>query len=271
MHALEIHQLSTKIQAFAIIQGCPVTELPKDLYIPPDALEIFLESFEGPLDLLLYLIKKQNLNILDIPIATITHQYVEYIEILQGLRLELAAEYLVMSAWLAEIKSQMLLPQPQKDTEEEIDPRAELIRRLQEYEQYKQAAEDLDSLPRVGRDLFETTAYFSSKYIPRPEVKLELNDLLVAFKEMFTRVEKFTHHHITQESLSVRARMVEILDRVRVTPDSFCTFMDLFHLNEGRLGIVVTFLAILELIKESLIEVTQTEIYSVIHVRAIAA
>ncbi|CAH9019554.1 segregation and condensation protein A [Candidatus Nitrosacidococcus sp. I8] len=269
MHDLEIYQISTNTQAFAIIQGCPVTELPKDLYIPPDALEIFLESFEGPLDLLLYLIKKQNLNILDIPIANITHQYVEYIKVLQGLRLELAAEYLVMSAWLAEIKSQMLLPQPKKDTEEEIDPRAELVRRLQEYERYKQAAEDLDSLPRLGRDLFETTVYFSPKYIPKPEVELALDDLLAAFKEMLTRMEKFTHHHITQESLSVRTRMVEILDRV--TPNSFCTFTDLFHLNEGRLGIVVTFLAILELIKESLIEVTQTEIYSVIHVRAIAA
>lgn len=255
--------------ALAVVRGHPVTELPQDLYIPPDALEVFLENFEGPLDLLLYLIRQQNLNILDIPIAAITHQYIEYIELLGDLRLELAAEYLVMSAWLAEIKSRMLLPRPQGATEEEGDPRAELVRRLQEYERYKQAAEDLDSLPRLGRDIFETGVYHPPEYVIKPQPKLELVDLLFALKDVLARAEMFSHHHVAQEALSVRERMVEVLSEV--SADAFREFTTLFHPEEGRLGVVVTFLAILELIKESLLEVTQAEIYGPIHVRAVAA
>jgi segregation and condensation protein A len=260
---------SSAARALAVVRGHPVTELPQDLYIPPDALEVFLENFEGPLDLLLYLIRQQNLDILDIPIAAITHQYVEYIELLRDLRLELAAEYLVMSAWLAEIKSRMLLPHPQGATEEEGDPRAELVRRLQEYERYKQAAEDLDSLPRLGRDMFETGVYLSPEYVTKPQPKLELVDLLFALKDVLARAEMFSHHHVAQEALSVRERMVEVLSEV--SADAFREFTTLFHPEEGRLGVVVTFLAILELIKESLLEVTQAEIYGPLHVRAVAA
>jgi segregation and condensation protein A len=257
------------VRALAVVRGQPVTELPQDLYIPPDALEVFLEDFEGPLDLLLYLIRRQNLDILDIPIAAITRQYVEYIELLRELRLELAAEYLVMSAWLAEIKSRMLLPRPQETTEEEEDPRAELIRRLQEYERYKKAAGDLDLLPRVGRDIFEARVYLPPEYITKPQPKLELVDLLFALKDVLARAEMFNHHHVTQEALSVRERMAEVLSWV--SADAFCEFTVLFRPDEGRLGIVVTFLAILELIKESLLEVTQAEIYGPLHVRAVAA
>ncbi|ADE16597.1 chromosome segregation and condensation protein ScpA [Nitrosococcus halophilus Nc 4] len=257
------------VPALAVVQGRPITELPHDLYIPPDALEVFLESFEGPLDLLLYLIRRQNLDILDIPIAAITRQYMEYIEILRELRLELAAEYLVMSAWLAEIKSRMLLPRPQEAAEEEGDPRAELVRRLQEYERYKKATEDLDSLPRVGRDVFATGAHLPPEQVVKPQPKLELADLLFALKGVLARAEMFSHHHVTQEALSVRERMGEVLSRV--SGDSFCEFTALFRPEEGRLGVVVTFLAILELMKESLLEVVQAEAYGPLHVRAVAA
>ncbi|WP_408607614.1 segregation and condensation protein A [Candidatus Nitrosoglobus terrae] len=262
----DLPESSLAERTLAVVQGRPITELPKDLYIPPDALEVFLESFEGPLDLLLYLIHKQNLDILDIPIATVTRQYMEYIEILRDLRLELAAEYLVMSAWLAEIKSRMLLPRPQEITEEEDDPRAELVRRLQEYERYKQAAEDLSSLPRIGRDIFETSVYLASEYRVKLEPKLELADLLSALKQIIARTELLTHHHVVQEALSVRERMVEVLSKVNA--DTFREFTTLIHPKEGRLGIVVTFLAILELARKSLLEVAQAEIYGSLHIRA---
>jgi segregation and condensation protein A len=258
---------SSAAHALAVVQGQPVTELPRDLFIPPDALEVFLEAFEGPLDLLLYLIRRQNLDILDIPIAEVTRQYMEYIEILQELRLELAAEYLLMSAWLAEIKSRMLLPRPQEFVEEEGDPRVELVRRLQEYERYKQAAEDLDALPQVGRDVFATQVPTPLEQRVKPQPKVELVDLLFALKDVLARAEMFSHHHVTQEALSVRERMAEVLSQV--SAETFREFTSLFRAEEGRLGVVVTFLAVLELIKESLLEVVQAEVYGPLHVRAV--
>jgi len=251
---------------FAIVQGAAVTEVPKDLYIPPEALEVFLEAFEGPLDLLLYLIKKQNLEILDIPVSEITRQYVEYIELMEELQLELAAEYLVMAAMLAEIKSRILLPRVQDEDEESDDPRAELVRRLQEYERYKKAAEDLDEIPRMGRDNIEVNAMVEDKKVVKLQAKVEMRDLLFALKDVIVRAETFAHHKIELEPLSVRERMSIVLDRVN--DKTFTNFVDLFDPEEGKSGIVVTLLAILELIKQSVIEFIQTETYGPIHVKA---
>ncbi len=250
---------------FALVMGEVVTEPPRDLYIPPDALEVFLEAFEGPLDLLLYLIKRQNLDILNIPIAAITHQYMKYIELMQDMRLELAAEYLVMAAMLAEIKSRMLLPRPVTEVDEE-DPRAELIRRLQEYEQFKRAADALDVLPRMERDIFPAQAERPESKVVRHEPEVALGDILLSFQEVLTRAAMFSHHHIRMEPLSVRERMSGILGSL--SGDSFTEFVSLFTPEEGRLGVVVTLLAVLELIKESLIEIIQTEIYGPIYVKA---
>ena len=255
---------------FAVVQGTPVTVVPKDLYIPPDALEIFLaESFEGPLDLLLYLIKRQNLDILDIPIAKITLQYVEYVELMKELQLELAAEYLVMAAMLAEIKSRMLLPRPEPEGGEEEDPRAELVRRLQEYERYKQAAEDIDELPRVGRNVFPTEVKAPDLKVVRMPPSVDMKDILTAFKDVLQRAAMFEHHHILMEPLSVRERMSRVLSTLKV--DSFTDFGELFTIEEGRRGVVVSLLAILELLKQSLIELVQTEAYGPIHVKAAEA
>ncbi len=254
---------------FAVVQGEPLSTLPKDLYIPPDALEVFLDAFEGPLDLLLYLIKRQNLDILDIPIAEITAQYMEYVDLMKELRLELAAEYLVMAAMLAEIKSRMLLPRHEEEAEEADDPRAELIRRLQEYERYKQAAEDIDAMPRLGRDLFQTEVEVPDRTLDRPHPEVDMRELILAMKEVLHRAEMFTQHHVQMEALSVRERMSEILNRVR--SDSFTSFGELFTLEEGRLGVVVSFLAILELMKGSLIEMVQAEAFGPIHIKAVAA
>lgn len=251
---------------FAIVQGTEVTEVPKDLYIPPEALEVFLEAFEGPLDLLLYLIKKQNLEILDIPVSEITKQYVEYIDLMDDLQLELAAEYLVMAAMLAEIKSRMLLPRIHDDEDESDDPRAELVRRLQEYERYKKAAEDIDAMPRMGRDTVEVSATVEDKKIIKLQAKVEMRDLLFALKEVIVRAETFAHHKIELEPLSVRERMSIVLDRVN--DKTFTDFVDLFDPEEGKSGIVVTLLAILELIKQSIIEFIQTETFGPIHVKA---
>lgn len=251
---------------FAIVQGAAMTSLPQDLYIPPDALEVILESFEGPLDLLLYLIKRQNLDILDIPIAAITHQYIAYIDLMEEMRLELAAEYLVMAAMLAEIKSRMLLPRPEGIEGEEEDPRAELVRRLQEYERYKQAAEDLDALPQVGRDVFPVMAQVPERQQTKQHPDINLQELLLAFRDVMKRAEMFTHHHIQMETLSVRERMSNILSTVRV--DKFVEFHSLFTVEEGRMGVVVTLLAILELIKESLLELIQAEEFGPIYVKA---
>ena len=251
---------------FAVVSGEPVTELPQDLYIPPYALKVFLEAFEGPLDLLLYLIRRQNLDILDIPIAEITRQYVEYIELMQDMQLELAGEYLVMAAMLAEIKSRMLLPRPVSEETDEEDPRAELVRRLQEYERFKQAAEDVDSLPRMERDTFLASAEPPPRVVVEQLPDVTLKELLVAFKDVVERAELYASHHVTREPLSVRQRMTEIL--ASVDGKEFRTFTDLFDVAEGRMGVAVTFIAILELLKESLIEVVQSDIFAPLHVRS---
>lgn len=266
MQIIDAPTESAPMPVLAIIRGRQVTELPRDLYIPPDALEIFLEAFEGPLDLLLYLIKKQNLDILDIPIANITHQYMQYVELMQDLRLELAAEYLVMAAMLAEIKSRMLLPHLAEDLVDETDPRAELIRRLQEYERFKQAAEDLDALPRMERDIFEITAESPEFQHAKPLPTLNMKDLLLAFRDVFERAKLSTHHHLQREVLSIRERMSQVLSKVR--NDNFTLFSELFDVKEGRLGVVVTFIAILELIRQTLIELVQAEPFAPIHIKA---
>lgn len=252
---------------FAVVQGSPLTELPKDLYIPPDALEVFLEAFEGPLDLLLYLIKRQNLDVLNIPIATVTHQYMEYVELMHEMQFELAAEYLVMAAMLAEIKSRMLLPRPVNEEGEEEDPRAELVRRLQEYERFKQAAEDLDEVPRLGRDLFPASVEVPDRKASKPVPPVDLKEILAAMADVMKRAEMFAHHHIEREPLSVRERMSQVLEKVR--SDRFIEFTTLFTLEEGRRGVVVTVIALLELSRQSLIEFIQTGPYSTVHVKAL--
>jgi segregation and condensation protein A len=252
----------------AIVQGRAYDSLPKDLYIPPQALEVFLEAFEGPLDLLLYLIRRENLDISDIPVADITRQYIVYIELMQEMQLELAGEYLVMSAMLAEIKSRMLLPRSNDVEDDEADPRAELVRRLQEYERYKQAAEDIDALPRLGRDVYQASAEPPDRKVVSLPPEVELQDLIAAFQEVMKRASMYTHHHVQLESLSVRERMSSVLGKVSST--HFTRFSELFTLEEGRMGVVVSFLAILELVKESLLELTQAEPYAPIHVKAAA-
>jgi segregation and condensation protein A len=251
---------------FALVQGQPVTEVPHDLYIPPDALEIILEAFEGPLDLLLYLIRRQNLDILDIPITEITKQYIEYIEMLQDMQFELAAEYLVMAAILAEIKSRMLLPRPSSDEDEESDPRAELVRRLQEYERFKQAAEDLDELPRVGRDFALTQAYMENKTVVKVPPKVELRELLSALRDVLSRAELFTSHQIAGEPLSVRERMSRIMSAL--DGSSYLEFHHLFDAEEGRMGVVVSFLALMELIREQLVDLVQNEPFGQIYIKS---
>lgn len=251
----------------AVVRGEYLQELPKDLYIPPEALRVFLEAFEGPLDLLLYLIKRQNLDILDIPIADITRQYMEYVELMREMHFELAAEYLLMAAMLAEIKSRMLLPRSEDVVEDEADPRAELVRRLQEYERFKQAAMDLDAIPREGRDVFRAMAEAPAIPIERPMMPLELQELLIAFKEVLDRAKLVEKHQVQKETLSVRERMSGILEKIKA--DSFTNFTALFEVKEGRMGVVVTFLAILELLKQSLIEIVQKEPFSPLHVKAI--
>ena len=252
---------------FAFVNGEPVTEMPRDLYIPPQALEVFLEAFEGPLDLLLYLIRRQNLDILDIPLAEITKQYMKYIEVMQDLQLELAGEYLVMAATLAEIKSRMLLPRPKVDSDgNEDDPRAELVRRLQEYERFKRAAENIDNLPRLERDTWTAGAELKDRKVVRLLPQLTLQEMLVAFKEVVVRSEMFSHHHVARERLSVRERMSNILTALERT--SFVEFVHLFRPEEGRMGVTVTFIAILELMREGLIEIVQAEPFAPIHLRA---
>ena len=252
---------------FAMVNGEPVTEMPKDLYIPPQALEVFLEAFEGPLDLLLYLIRRQNLDILDIPLAEITKQYMKYIEVMQDLQLELAGEYMVMAATLAEIKSRMLLPRPKLATDgHEDDPRAELVRRLQEYERFKRAAEDIDQLPRLERDTWIAGAELKDRKVVRLLPQVTLQEMLLAFKDVVVRSEMFSHHHVARERLSVRERMSNILTSLERS--SFLEFVHLFRPEEGRMGVTVTFIAILELMREGLIEIVQAEPYSPIHLRA---
>ncbi|MBZ5486003.1 segregation/condensation protein A [Halomonas aquamarina] len=245
----------------------PITQLPEDLYIPPEALRVFLETFEGPLDLLLYLIRRQNLDILTINVAAITHQYIEYVELMKAMEIELAGEYLLMAAMLAEIKSRTLLPRPPKaEGEEEEDPRAELIRRLQEYERLKAAAETLDTLPRMGRDWFSVQAGLPpiEARVIHPDV--ELDELLGALSSVLRRAELIQAHQISREVLSTRERMLRIMEQL--TQEHYTPFEALFVLEEGRAGVVVTFMAILELAKESMIEIVQNAPLSPIHVRA---
>jgi segregation and condensation protein A len=238
------------------VLGQPMDKLPEDLYIPPDALQVFLEAFEGPLDLLLYLIRRQNLNILDIPILRITQQYMEYIELMQDLRLELAAEYLVMAAMLAEIKSRLLLPRPVLE-DAESDPRMDLVRRLQEYERFKTAGENLDALPRVGREIFLAQArpekVERAVELPVPHIR----ELLEAFRDAMHRAELFVHHHVAREPLSVRERMGRIL--ARVSGGAGAQFAEICDPAEGRMGVVVCLLAVLELVKGQMIQLTQPE------------
>lgn len=253
---------------FAVVQGMPITEPPRDLYIPPDALEVFLEAFEGPLDLLLYLIKRQNLDILDIPIARITEQYMSYIDLMQDLKLELAAEYLVMAAMLAEIKSRMLLPRPRAVSEEESDPRAELVRRLQEYERFKKAAADIDEMPRMEREWFDVVVDFERAAGNQPLPEVPLAAVLEAFRDVLRRADMFADHRVQREPLSVRERMSVVLSRA--SSENFTAFHDFFTAAEGRSGVVVTLIAILELLKEALIEIVQNADNDPIYVKLIA-
>jgi segregation and condensation protein A len=252
---------------FAVVEGEPVTQMPRDLYIPPEALQVFLEAFEGPLDLLLYLIRRQNLDILDIPIAEITRQYMRYIELMRELQLELAGEYLLMAATLAEIKSRMLLPRPQGESGDEgLDPRAELVRRLQEYERFKQAAMDVDALPRIDRDTFPASAEPGERRVVRLLPEVTLQEMLVALKDVLVRADMFSHHQVSRERLSVRQRMSDVLGAL--SRQAFVEFTQLFRPEEGRMGVTVTFSAILELLREGLIEIVQAEPFAPIHVRA---
>ncbi len=251
---------------FAIVDGEPITALPQDLYIPPYALQVFLEAFEGPLDLLLYLIRRQNIDILDIPIAEITKQYVQYIEMMSELQLELAGEYLLMAAMLAEIKSRMLLPRPPSEDEDEEDPRAELVRRLQEYERFKKAAQDISELPRLERDTFVVSVDAPERKVVAQLPDVTLKELLLAFHDVLKRAEMYSNLHLQREPLSVRQRMSEILTRINAS--QFTGFADLFDPEEGRMGVAVTFIAILELLRETVIEVVQAEEFSPLHIRA---
>lgn len=246
------------------VLGQLLEKLPDDLYIPPDALEVVLDAFEGPLDLLLYLIRRQNLNILHIPVHSITRQYVQYIQLMQGLRLELAAEYLVMAALLAEIKSRMLLPKPVTEAASDADPRMELVRRLQEYERFKTAAENLDGLPRVGRDWHLASAKPEEIKLDRPVPTPHLRELLLALREVLQRAELFSRHQIAREPLSVRERMSRVLEHVK--NHGACELSDLVDLAEGKAGVVVVLLAILELTKLALIDLVQVEPFAPVRI-----
>ncbi len=252
----------------AMVLGQPVLQIPQDLYIPPDALEVILDAFEGPLDLLLYLIRRQNLDILDIPVAEITRQYVTYIQAMHEMRFELAAEYLVMAAILAEIKSRMLLPRSTLDDAEEGDPRAELVRRLQEYERFKQAAEDIDALPRQDRDTTPATVFLPDRASAKLPPPVDLREMLLALHDVLKRAELFTRHAIKRDAFSVRQRMGELLSRL--SDGAFHRFESLFEPREGKLGVVVTFLALLELAKEHLLDLVQDAPMATIYIKSLA-
>ncbi|MBS0350198.1 MAG: segregation/condensation protein A [Proteobacteria bacterium] len=248
------------------VNGQQWLELPQDLYIPPEALKIFLETFEGPLDLLLYLIKKDNFDILNVPIAEITRQYLQYIELMQVLELELAAEYLLMAAMLAEIKSRLLLPKPPAaEAAEGSDPRAELVRRLQEYERYQQAANQLDCLPRVERDIYIAQADSPPMQIVPIKPVITLTDLQRALQEVLNRAKLFTKHQINVETLSIRERMIDILNKIDQI--NYIEFKHFFRIKEGPMGVVVTLIAILELVRQSVIELVQTDTYHSIFIK----
>lgn len=250
----------------AIVGGEALLELPADLHIPPDALEVFLETFEGPLDLLLYLIRRHNLDILEVSVAEVTEQYMRYIELMQVLKLELAGEYLLMAATLASIKSRLLLPRHDAEGEED-DPRAELMRRLQEYERIKAAAQDIGELPRMERDIFPVQPERPEPVKRRANPAVDLKEVLVALAEVLHRMEMYQHHAVQMEPLSVRERMSDVLVRLGERSD-FVPFLELFRAGEGRMGVVVTFLAVTELIREQLIDFVQNEAFAPIYVRA---
>ena len=250
----------------AYVAGEAITEAPKDLYIPPDALEIFLEAFEGPLDLLLYLIKRQNIDILEINVADITDQYMAYVELMHASQFELAAEYLVMAAMLAEIKSRILLPRQEEEEAEEGDPRMQLIRRLQEYERFKQAAEDINELPRMDRDFHRAKAAIPEIARITPDPAVDLQEILIALSGVLRRADMFEHHHIQFETLSTREKMSEIM--VHLSGHKFVPLSSLLAKDEGRLGIVVTFLAVMELMKDSMVEIVQTDPFGPIHLKS---
>ena len=257
-----------QVLPFALLHGEAIVEKPQDLFIPPDALEVILEMFEGPLDLLLYLIRKQKFDILDLPISPITTQYMAYVDLMKDIKLELAAEYLVMATILAEIKSRLLLPK-QAVEEDEGDPRAELVRKLQEYEVIKKAAENIDELPRLDRDNFIAKVELAENFVPKIlNSQVDLAELVSALHGIIKRTKAYEHHHIQKESLSTRERMAHILAKLKNADKKqpYCDFSDLFTIKEGKSGVVVTFLAILELIKESLIECVQTKVYGEIRV-----
>lgn len=257
-----------QLDLLAKVAGEPFTAMPEDLFIPPEALRVFLEAFEGPLDLLLYLIRKHNLDILTVNVAAITHQYLSYLDLMQELQIELAGEYLVMASLLAEIKSRSLLPRApgQEDEEDEEDPRAQLIRRLLEYEQFKTAAERLDQLPRVDRDLYPACSALPEleRVIRHPDV--DLQEVLVAFALLLKKAELLAHHQIAREPLSTRERMSQVLEQLEQA-EGYQAFDSLFDLTEGKAGMVVTFMALLELVKEQLVELVQTQLFAMIHVR----
>lgn len=253
---------------FAIVDGEAISAPPEDLYIPPNALEVFLETFEGPLDLLLYLIRRQNLDILNIPIAEITRQYMEYVELMRNVNLDLAAEYLVMAAMLAEIKSRLLLPR-HDEIESDEDPRAELVRRLQEYERFKQVASEIDEMPHLGRDNFATDVDVIREDVEKPEPDVEMKELLLAFKDILKRVDMQKHHEIEREEISIRERMTHVLSRL--DGDSFVEFQSLFTLKEGRLGVVVTLMAVLELLKLKVIDMVQAEAFAPIYLKPVGS
>jgi len=251
---------------FAFVGGEAMTEIPKDLYIPPDALEIFLEAFEGPLDFLLYLIKRQNIDILQINVADITDQYMSYVDLMQASQFELAAEYMVMAAMLAEIKSRILLPRQEEEEVEEDDPRMQLIRRLQQYERFKKAAEDVDELPRMERDIHRASALLPELERIAPDPDVDLREILLTLAQVLKRADMFESHQVQRETLSTREKMSEIL--VRINKDKFVPLVSLLLRSEGRLGVVVTFLAIMELIKDSLVDIVQSEPFGPIHIKS---
>ena len=252
----------------AVVLGEVLNEWPKDLFIPPDALEVVLESFEGPLDLLLYLIRKQNLDILDIPVADITRQYMGYVELMRAANLDLAAEYLVMAAVLAEIKSRMLLPRPKSDDEDGEDPRAALVRRLQEYERFSEAANQLDDRPRLDRDIFVSEAPFEDIDPPEVKTQVTLQQLVRAYQSVVQRADVNTHMLVSRDTLSMRERMTNILQRLQAV--DYVRFEELFSQAEGRLGVVVTFIALLELFRDDMLVVVQNEPFAPIHIRRAA-
>jgi len=252
----------------AVVMGEVMSEWPQDLFIPPDALEVVLESFEGPLDLLLYLIRKQNLDILNIPVADITQQYMGYVELMRAANLDLAAEYLVMAALLAEIKSRMLLPKPKTDEEDEEDPMAALIRRLQEYERFSQVAQQLDERPRLDRDIYVANAKFEDPNPPTQDAPVNLEQLVNAYQSVIDRMDASQHMKVSRDTLSMRERMTSILTRLQ--EKDYLSFNELFTAQEGRLGVVVTFIALLELFRDDMLIVVQTEPLAPIHIKRAA-